>query len=80
MDILADALHKLAVVFAFEGSVEGEVALDEDIDGQYQKQHQHQHNPTAVDGHIPEGYTLGRGGSHSVLESVDSCSGICLNH
>ena len=80
VDIFADVLHEDVVFLALEGGAEGEVALDEDVDGQHQQQGQHQHNPTAADGHIPNGDVLGLfGGVGNGFDGSLRCGRVALD-
>ena len=66
MDMLTDGVHEDAVIVAFEGVAEGEVALDEDVDGENKKCGKDNHNPSATDGHLPKGERFGRFSGNAV--------------
>ena len=69
VDMLTDFVHKDAVVVAFESVAEGNVTLDEDVDGKDQHQSEDNHNPSATDSHLPKGKRLGGFGSSAVKKN-----------
>ena len=80
MYILADAVHEEVVVLGFEGLAKSKITLYGDVDGQSEKTGKDKHNPTAFEGHVPEGDTFGGGnGCHGVDNSL-RISHIGLNH